>query len=349
MATTEIAIPHGASKVSKYIAGAILLIAAIPGHANTIFENNFNADISALQRTAILQAEAQWSNVLFNPVIITLNFNVEDLPTELGETQVTQYGESYSATRAALTAQATPGTAVLNNLPNSAQFTATVSPGNTLGQFVLMSSAEGQALGFATLPALGLNPWCGIAVDLAACDAAITAWQRLLLFDYDNSNGVSPGTYDFESVAFHEIGHALGFDSSVDVGAQGATNPTVLDLFRFSTIPTAASFATASRDLSAGGTAYFSDGTNTWGMSTGVGYQASHWLCCGTGIMDPLEFPGVTYNVLSAADLRAFSLIGWDFTSPTSTVNPIVGPASLPEPNSLDTGWYWLRNFDCGA
>jgi len=35
-------------------------------------------------------------------------------------------------------------------------------------------------------------------------------------FDYDSSDGITAGYYDFETVALHEIGHVLGFVSVVD-------------------------------------------------------------------------------------------------------------------------------------
>jgi hypothetical protein len=69
-------------------------------------------------------------------------------------------------------------------------------------------------------------------------------------FDFDPTDGISKGSYDFIGVAIHEIGHALGFVSSVDYydaytypgdisnrGAGALENNAVnstLDLFRYS-------------------------------------------------------------------------------------------------------------------
>ena len=81
-----------------------------------------------------------------------------------------------------------------------------------------------KALGFA-----GLDDSFGVS------DATIT-FNEVFAFDLDSSDGVSPGTIDLETVAVHEIGHALGFFSIVD-GIDGAiggsVTPSTLDLYRF--------------------------------------------------------------------------------------------------------------------
>ncbi|MFT4561167.1 MAG: hypothetical protein ACI9BW_000907 [Gammaproteobacteria bacterium] len=149
-------------------------------------------------------------------------------------------------------------------------------------------------------------------------------------FDFDNSNGVTPGHMDFETVAAHELGHALGFISAADdvdfllsQGRAGTIAPTLLDLFRFA--PGAddplntTDFATATRNLTPGDAAFFDDLDNEYLFSTGVftgdGRQASHWKDTDSiGILDPTLAFGQVFTV-SAADLRALDVIGYDITA----------------------------------
>jgi hypothetical protein len=54
--------------------------------------------------------------------------------------------------------------------------------------------------------------------------------------DFDPSNGIDPDKLDFDGIATHEIGHVLGFSSSVGLSELipgFPPVPSVLDLFRF--------------------------------------------------------------------------------------------------------------------
>lgn len=162
-------------------------------------------------------------------------------------------------------------------------------------------------------------------------------------FDFDPTDGISANTFDFIGVAIHEIGHALGFVSGVDIldyysasngpgrNALGySVNDTsiysALDMFRYSTDPNnIAPGAGNVLDLSTGGTKFFSiDGGQTalfgntfsTGAYNGDGRQASHWKdtagCqVGNGIMDPTFCFGQMGDVTSL-DLAAYDAMGWN-------------------------------------
>jgi len=62
--------------------------------------------------------------------------------------------------------------------------------------------------------AIGLLP----AVAQSSDSASTIAFNSSFTYDFDPSDGISGGT-DFDAVATHEIGHALGFDSDAGFSA----------------------------------------------------------------------------------------------------------------------------------
>ena len=170
-------------------------------------------------------------------------------------------GLPYTDVRRKLISDATPDESITSQLPIDANldfnlFDGFTTIGVTSSGFVNGSSTN-RLLGVnrASALALGFTNLGGQASAFSGGvtrDAAIT-FNSAFTFDFDNSDGITAGTSDFEAVALHEIGHALGFTSAadiVDVFSSGPILPEPLDLFRL-TPGQSQNFSTAARVLTA--------------------------------------------------------------------------------------------------
>jgi len=161
-------------------------------------------------------------------------------------------------------------------------------------------------------------------------------------FDFSPDDGVTTGQTDFDSVASHEIGHALGFIS--DAGGEAASPITSWDLFRFR--PAAASlatFATAPRVMGKDGSqVFFGNQISTFAtlelaLSTGGpdpasgdgdGRQSSHWKDDALfstrpyiGVMDPTLGRSIR-RTISENDITAIDLFGYSIGAPAPVRPP---------------------------
>lgn len=267
---------------------------------------------------AFSRAALALGNLFTDSVTINIDADLASLPPGvLGGASPVLLSGSYNTIRNAMVADADADDAILAALPTAAQFSSLVPAGVSLSGNMWATKANLKALGFT-----------GLDLLFGATDATIT-FSNAFSYDYDRSNGIGAGLFDFEGIVFHELLHALGFVSDVDNIDAGSSvaNPHPLDLFRFepgNNPSTTAQFTTNPRNLVPGLTAFFDDLANEWGFSTGVtqgdGRQASHWRAdelSGTliGIMDPTLAPGQLVPV-TFADLRAMDLIGWDIAIP---------------------------------
>lgn len=144
-------------------------------------------------------------------------------------------------------------------------------------------------------------------------------------FDFDPSNGIDSNKMDFVGVAAHEIGHALGFISSMGDKELNPSNPvrcSTWDLYRFDKTVTEGSFTATPRRLKAGGTQRMWAGKEELLLSTGRvdgsggdGQQSSHWKADDftgvyIGIMDPTTDFG-QMDTLTVNDLHALDMMGF--------------------------------------
>lgn len=286
--------------------------------------------LAAFNRAANL-----WESYISDPITVVVEADLAPLGVGiLGSTSSELLAGSFNTIRNAMVADAANellDDAIVAALPTAANYTVTVPAGFGLTGNVFATKANLKALGFTGLDAISGTP----------VDVHIT-FSSTFSFDFDKSDGISAGQFDFEGTAAHEIGHGLGFLSGVDdvdfiLPNTANILPAPLDMFRFrdnvaSDPATAVDFSNATfafpRNMVPQHQAMFDQIIGGFGGSVevllsqgrdfGDGNQASHWkdsLSPIAGIMDPTVAPGEMLS-LTLNDLRAMDLIGYEITVP---------------------------------
>ena len=266
---------------------------------NTIYSASVNNLGNATEvKAAFQRAIATYQNMFANPVTINLQVGWGELlgspVTSLGVAGMTGYGTySYSQMQTMLRATSTSASdqTAYANFPatspiGAGTFTLTPALAKAIGVAGASSSIDGY-IGFGS----GYN------------------------FDFNRTDGITAGSYDFTGVALHEISHALGRVSGL--GHSGATNGLPIDLFRYQ--------AAASSSFSYNEPAYFSINGGQTNLAT---FNASgtadrdSWVAMPGDAFSAFASPGVI-NDLSAADKIVMDVLGWNTvmgsTTPTTT------------------------------
>jgi hypothetical protein len=287
-------------------------------------------------QACFLAATNFWSSILTDGITVNLTVGLEALdPNILGGAVSVYTSGTYAAVRAALADDASSA--------NDALAVAALTSGGSFGMLLNHNSNNPNGASSANAyidndadannttilstranaKALGL---LGVSSDSDGSITFSSAFAAAGLFDYDRRDGIAAGKIDFLGIAIHEIGHALGFSSGVDVldqlpGYLDSTYTYVapLDLYRYSTASTALGIIDWTASTS---DKYFSlnNGTTkiasfSTGTIYGDGSSPSHWKdALGLGAMDPTVATGELLNFTNL-DLIAFDVIGWNLAA----------------------------------
>ena len=179
-----------------------------------------NPSVAAAYR----DAADRWEALISDPVNLKLNISyAHSTSNQLAWAQSSFVNANYSDVRAALQSDVsslndasaagslTGGSSInllINRTSDSPNGSGSQVPyldanGSLNNQSLLLSRANARAIGL--LPA-----------NDAFIDASLT-FNSKYNWDYNPDDGVNSGEYDFVGIAMHEIAHALGFLSGVDV------------------------------------------------------------------------------------------------------------------------------------
>ena len=268
-------------------------------------------------KNAFIRAAQTWEAIIANPISIILD--VDYGPN--------RFGSAYP--------QGVLGSTAAQSLLNQAGY-----PGARTRLLAGASSDQERTL-YESLPTGSLPTTQGMTTRLTAPSALLRAvgeisananpsaetsfgsppsigFNSAFAFDFDPTNGIDAGKMDFDAVAVHEIGHALGFISRAGGSQVSAPDASYWDLFRFQSGVSMSTFSSAERILSRGGVPVFYAGGTELRLSTADdGQQTSHWKDDNLtgqhiGVMDPTIPVGrrfvITANDLAALDAMGYSL-----------------------------------------
>ncbi len=182
----------------------------------------------------------------------------------------------------------------------------------------------------ATAKAMNLESASGQIIDETVIDGYLY-YSLDVKFDYDPTDGIDEGAYDFTGLAIRDIGVVLGLDSynrsydyatgdhtTADYSLENSITSKPIDLFRYSDSDTL-DWTTSETDkyfsIDGGDTALFGEASYRTGENNGDNALAAFWKDDengdAIGIMDADPGTGNGMSV-SALDLAALDAIGWD-------------------------------------
>ncbi len=322
--------------LSRLLLGACALAlstaCAAPVAAMTIV-GRFDSSITSLANAATVEADfnavaRDYASSFSNPAAVNINVSWgsvagQSLPSNaVGASVDSLYGYfTYAQVRSDLASFSArnPGDTALATAVKSMSTVAPTGP----SRYVIPSS-EAKALGL-------------ISPTQSYVDGSIGFAGATAGYDFDPTNGVTAGAYDFEAVAGHEIAEVLGRIGGISSAAPAWRTP--FDLERYN--------APGVLDYGYNDAAYFSINGGVTDLknfnNSSAGGDRSDWATVANvfDVSNAFIQTGQSYK-LTAADLTALDVLGWggsnlgDYgaASPGSTAFSLIAeaPGGVPEP-----------------
>jgi len=306
------------------------LAAAGPSQALTIVPL-YDTSVTSLANAVAVQSAfnlvaRDYATSFSNPATVYVNVSWgsvagQALPsTAVGASVDSLYGYfSYGQVRNDLAgfSAANPSDTALATAMKSMSTTAPAGPSRWV-----IPSAEAKALGLISPTKTGADGSIGFAGSTSG-------------YDFNPTDGVTAGTYDFEAVAAHELAEVLGRISGIDSATPAWRTP--FDLYRYTR---AGSVSYGYND-----TAYFSIDGGVTDLrdfnNSSVGGDRGDWLSTPAffDVSNAFIATGRSY-ALTAVDLTALDVLGWGgknlggagVSNPNGTAFSLISEDAVPEP-----------------
>ena len=284
---------------------------------NITYDASVNSAPTAF-KTAVSAAVQFLENIFINPITINIDVGFGEVNGQaldngaLGESETLFNNYTYTQVRTALVQNAKSADQI--SAANSIPATDPTNGGN-----YWVATAEAKALGL-----MGASS----AID------GFVGFSNSVTFDYDDSNGVTPGTYDFNGTFLHELTETMGRDLFVGTDGIGANAYTPEDLFHYS--------SPGVRDFVGTTAGYFSpDGgtTNLDNFNTNPNGDFGDWAAsAGHDSFLAFSNSGVV-NAITQNDLRVMNVLGYnEVTKPVRNDFNHDGISDLMFQNSANSG-----------
>jgi VCBS repeat-containing protein len=275
---------------------------------NLNYDSSTNAAPAGFQ-TTVAAVASFFQNHFIDPITINITVAFGALASNLlGQSQPGSLNSfSYSNISTNLSADATTADDATAALPSTDPITGTHT--------YWLDRAEQKALGL-------------LDANNTGSDGTVTFQNAANTFDYNRSDGITAGLYDFAGTVAHEISEIMGRSMLVGGTIGSATNSyDLLDLFHFQ--------SDGGRQFAKAAPSYFSfdnGHTNINTFNVGAG-DAADWAgsagndaflnASGSGIINPVTL----------ADARELDVLGWNLVETAPTVAALSGSVGEDGPS----------------